>query len=80
MENEQQKSEPLINRSITSIHCKCPINPTRVRWGLWSAYVCTDSGCSCSGCVQTDLGYETFNYGLSRAYLHGVNTSRDGTR
>ena len=33
--------------------------------------VCTDQGASCSGCVQTVLGCETFNRGLSRAYLFG---------
>ena len=33
--------------------------------------ICSDQGCSCSGCVQTVLGCETFNQGLSRAYLFG---------
>jgi hypothetical protein len=33
--------------------------------------VCSDQGGSCSGCVQTVLGCETFNRGLSRAYLFG---------
>lgn len=33
--------------------------------------VCSDSGSSCSGCIQTEIGCETFNHGLSRAYIHG---------
>jgi len=33
--------------------------------------ICSDNGSSCSGCVQTVLGCETFNHGLSRSYLHG---------
>ena len=33
--------------------------------------VCSDSGASCSGCVQRVLGCETFNRGLSRSYLFG---------
>ena len=41
--------------------------------------VCTDSGGSCSGCVQTEIGCETFNHGLSRAYLHGGSIDRDAS-
>ncbi|MEE4149209.1 hypothetical protein [Pseudomonas viridiflava] len=33
--------------------------------------VCTDIGNSCSGCIQIEIGCETFNHGLSRAYIHG---------
>lgn len=33
--------------------------------------LCSDRGGACSGCVETVLGCETFNHGLSRAYLHG---------
>jgi len=33
--------------------------------------ICSDQGSSCSGCVQTVLGCETFNFGLSRSYLFG---------
>ena len=33
--------------------------------------VCSDKGSTCSGCVQIILGCETFNHGLSRAYIHG---------
>lgn len=39
--------------------------------------ICSDSGGSCSGCVQRERACETFNHGLSRAYLHGGNTDRD---
>lgn len=39
--------------------------------------VCTDSGSSCSGCVQTEIGCETFNHGLSRAYIHGGVIDRE---
>lgn len=41
--------------------------------------VCTDSGSSCSGCIQIEIGCETFNQGLSRAYLHGGAINREGT-
>jgi hypothetical protein len=41
--------------------------------------VCTDNGSSCSGCVQTEIGCETFNQGLSRAYLHGGAVNREAT-
>lgn len=41
--------------------------------------VCTDNGSSCSGCTQIELGCETFNHGLSRAYLHGGAIDRDGS-
>lgn len=33
--------------------------------------ICSDKGGSCSGCVQHVIGCETFNYGLSRSYIHG---------
>lgn len=33
--------------------------------------ICSDKGSSCSGCVQTVVGCETFNYGLSRCFVHG---------
>ncbi|MBT4132453.1 MAG: hypothetical protein HOE44_17240 [Candidatus Marinimicrobia bacterium] len=33
--------------------------------------LCSDRGASCSGCIQTVMGCETFNHGLSRSYLHG---------
>jgi hypothetical protein len=33
--------------------------------------VCSDKGSTCGGCVQIILGCETFNHGLSRAYIHG---------
>lgn len=39
--------------------------------------VCSDSGGSCSGCVQLELACETFNQGLSRAYIHGGNVDRE---
>lgn len=40
--------------------------------------ICSDNGGACNGCVQTSIGCETFNHGLSRAYLHGGNVARDG--
>ncbi|WP_454565555.1 hypothetical protein [Pseudomonas sp. AIG] len=39
--------------------------------------VCTDVGSSCSGCVQVEIGCETFNQGLSRGYIHGGPVNRD---
>jgi hypothetical protein len=33
--------------------------------------ICSDVGSACPGCVQIARGCETFNSGLSRAYLHG---------
>jgi len=39
--------------------------------------ICSDSGGSCSGCIQRERACETFNHGLSRAYLHGGNTDRE---
>lgn len=39
--------------------------------------VCTDVGNSCSGCVQIEIGCETFNQGLSRAYIHGGTANRE---
>lgn len=39
--------------------------------------VCTDVGNSCSGCVQIEIGCETFNQGLSRAYIHGGPANRE---
>ncbi|WHL27080.1 hypothetical protein QJS63_21230 [Pseudomonas juntendi] len=41
--------------------------------------VCTDAGNSCSGCVQIEIGCETFNQGLSRAYIHGGPVNREGS-
>ncbi|OIN50485.1 hypothetical protein [Pseudomonas costantinii] len=41
--------------------------------------VCTDVGSSCSGCVQVEIGCETFNQGLSRAYIHGGPANRDAS-
>lgn len=41
--------------------------------------VCTDSGSSCSGCLQTEIGCETFNQGLSRAYIHGGAINREAS-
>ncbi|PLX88403.1 MAG: hypothetical protein C0618_04365 [Desulfuromonas sp.] len=39
--------------------------------------VCSESGCSCNGCVQRVIGCETFNRGVSRAYLYGGETGED---
>jgi hypothetical protein len=33
--------------------------------------ICSDVGGACPGCIQTSRGCETFNAGVSRAYLHG---------
>lgn len=33
--------------------------------------VCSEQGGSCHGCLQLPLGCQTFNHGISRAYLHG---------
>ncbi|MCU1727383.1 hypothetical protein NTD86_10345 [Pseudomonas sp. 7P_10.2_Bac1] len=41
--------------------------------------VCTDGGNSCSGCVQIEIGCETFNQGLSRAYIHGGPANHEGS-
>ncbi|MDY7560439.1 MULTISPECIES: hypothetical protein [unclassified Pseudomonas] len=41
--------------------------------------VCTDMGSSCSGCVQVEIGCETFNQGLSRAYIHGGPANREAS-
>lgn len=38
--------------------------------------ICSDNGGACNGCLQTELGCETFNYGLSRSYLHGGTLGR----
>jgi hypothetical protein len=38
--------------------------------------ICSDNGGACSGCIQTAIGCETFNHGLSRAYLHGGDVER----
>ncbi len=35
--------------------------------------ICSDKGASCSGCTQIVIGCETFNYDLSRSYIHGGN-------
>lgn len=40
--------------------------------------VCSDAGGSCSGCLQLELACETFNAGLSRAYIHGGQIDREG--
>ena len=39
--------------------------------------ICSDKGCSCSGCVQIVIGCETFNHGLSRCYIHGGKLEAD---
>ncbi|MGV8921384.1 MAG: hypothetical protein ACOH2R_27000 [Pseudomonas sp.] len=39
--------------------------------------VCTDVGNSCSGCIQIEIGCETFNQGISRAYIHGGPANRE---
>jgi hypothetical protein len=46
-------------------------------WNCVLEPTCSDLGASCSGCVQIELGCETFNHGLSRAYLHGGSVDRD---
>lgn len=33
--------------------------------------VCSEQGGSCHGCLQLALGCQTFNHGISRAYIHG---------
>jgi hypothetical protein len=33
--------------------------------------ICSDVGSACPGCIQIARGCETFNAGVSRAYLHG---------
>ena len=33
--------------------------------------ICSDVGSACPGCIQIARGCETFNSGVSRAYLHG---------
>ena len=38
--------------------------------------ICSDNGGACNGCLQTELGCETFNHGLSRSYLHGGTLGR----
>jgi hypothetical protein len=40
--------------------------------------VCSDVGGACSGCIQTELGCETFNHGPSRSYVHGGAIDREG--
>lgn len=40
--------------------------------------ICSDNGGACNGCLQTELGCETFNHGLSRSYLHGGTLGRAG--
>lgn len=39
--------------------------------------VCSDVGGACSGCIQTELGCETFNHGPSRSYVHGGAIDRE---
>ena len=41
--------------------------------------LCSDRGASCSGCIQTVMGCETFNHGLSRSYLHGGKVDDNGS-
>lgn len=41
--------------------------------------VCSDVGGACSGCIQTELGCETFNHGPSRSYVHGGAIDREGS-
>lgn len=41
---------------------------------------CSDNGGSCSGCLQTEIACETFNKGLSRAYIHGGSIDRENTQ
>jgi hypothetical protein len=33
--------------------------------------ICGDVGSACPGCIQISRGCETFNFGVSRSYLHG---------
>jgi hypothetical protein len=40
--------------------------------------VCSDVGGACSGCIQTEIGCETFNHGPSRSYVHGGSADREG--
>jgi hypothetical protein len=40
--------------------------------------ICSDNGGACNGCLQTEIGCETFNHGLSRSYLHGGMLGRGG--
>lgn len=39
--------------------------------------VCSDVGGACSGCIQTEIGCETFNHGPSRSYVHGGAIDRE---
>lgn len=48
-------------------------------WNCVLEPTCSDMGASCSGCTQIELGCETFNHGLSRAYLHGGAVDRERT-
>lgn len=41
--------------------------------------ICSDRGGSCSGCLQTPIGCESFNRGLSRSYLQGGAASDELT-
>lgn len=38
--------------------------------------ICSDVGSACPGCIQIPRGCETFNAGVSRAFLHGGYTDR----
>lgn len=38
--------------------------------------ICSDVGSSCPGCIQIPRGCETFNAGVSRAYLHGGHVDK----
>lgn len=39
--------------------------------------VCSEEGAACPSCVQQVIGCETFNHGVSRAYLHRGFVSKD---
>jgi len=39
--------------------------------------ICSDIGSACPGCIQISRGCETFNAGVSRAYLHGGHVNKD---
>ena len=39
--------------------------------------ICNDVGSSCPGCIQISRGCETFNFGISRSYMHGGFADKD---
>lgn len=39
--------------------------------------ICNDLGSSCPGCIQISRGCETFNFGISRSYMHGGFADKD---